>query len=463
MSPWSLDTLARALGAHLIGARPAGRAPLGKIGTDTRSLEPRDVFVALRGEQFDGHAFLGQAVERGASCLVVSDARAAVGLGVPVLLVKDTLTALGALATAWRRTWGGVVVAVAGSNGKTSTKDLLAGALGSVYRVHATRGNLNNHIGVPLTLLAVPGDTQVAIVEVGTNHPGEVAALRDLVEPDIAVITSVGEEHLEGLGSVEAVLREEVSIARGVPLAVTPASQPEIGAAARGSGLAQHVVDAGLDMGAVRPAAWGLLPTARGWFAVGEERVELQLVGAHNLRNAILALAVARACAVPDAAALRGLGAVRMPSMRSTLEPVGGLLVLNDAYNANPASAREALATFEVAAGDRPRAIVLGSMLELGTQSDGLHDEIARRAIATRAQVIAGIGLFADALARVAPGDPRVVSAADADGVWPLLKERLSHDAAVLLKGSRGTRLERLMPHLQSFAGVTTGSPLAAH
>lgn len=460
MRRWSLDDISRALGAHLVGARPAGRTPLGRIGTDTRSLEAGDIFLALRGEQFDGHAFVGTAIARGAGALVVDDGAAAVGAPVPVFLVDDTLAALGALGRAWRDVWNGVVIAVAGSNGKTSTKELIAGALGTTLVVHATRGNLNNHVGVPLTLLAVPGDAQVAVVEIGTNHPGEVATLRELARPDLAVITSVGEEHLEGLGSLEAVLAEEASVAVGVPLVVTPASQPEIAVAVAAHGA--RVIQAGLADGGVRPDAWGMTADARGWFTLGDLRVELQLVGEHNLRNALLALAVARACGVPDEAARQGLEGVAMPSMRSALASMGTLLVLNDAYNANPASAREALATFEAIAGDRPRVVILGSMLELGPSGEALHDEIARRALSTRATLVAGTGLFVEAFQRVAPSDPRVVTAPDAEALWPLLRERMPSDALVLLKGSRGARLERLVPHLHLLGGADTG-PAAAH
>ncbi len=461
MSAWSFDTLSRALGKRLLGARPSGRDVLGRISTDTRSIEPGDVFLALRGEQFDGHHFLAVAVERGAKALIVSDGAAAAGCGVPVLLVEDTLEALGVLATAWRRTWGGVVVAVAGSNGKTSTKDLIAGALGGLFHVHATRGNLNNHIGVPLTLLSIPGSAQVAVVEIGTNHPGEVAALRAIAEPDVAVITSVGEEHLEGLGTLEAVLEEEVSVCEGVALVITPASQPEIGEAARSR--ATRVLEAGLATGDIHPDTWGMGDDARGWFTSGEHRASLQLVGEHNLRNATLALAVSRASGVPDETALAGLSAVAMPAMRSALQDVGSLTVLNDAYNANPASAREALKTIDAVGRGRPQVLVLGSMLELGETSDTLHDEIARRAVAMRASVIGGVGLMGEALLRVAPDDARVITAADAEQLWPMLRDRVPPNAVVLLKGSRGTRLERLVPHLHVLAGLTAVAPSTTH
>ena len=459
MSVWTLDRVGAALGPLLTGAKPAGVTPLRAVSTDTRSIGAGDLFVALVGERFDGHAFVTQAVQAGAAALVVSDARAAAAAGVPVFVVEDTTAALGALGRWWRRTWGGRVVAVAGSNGKTSTKGMLAAVLGQGLRVHATVGNLNNQVGVPLTLLAIPSEADLAVVEVGTNHPGEVALLRDLVEPDLAVITSIGEEHLEGFGSLAGVLQEEVSICLGVPVVVVPAAQPEVGVAARVFG--GTVIEAGLDAGTVRPDAWGLDGDGRGWLQLGEHRATLPLVGAHNVRNACLAVAVGRACGVDDARIVRGLAATPPAAMRSVVERLGTLRIYNDAYNANPASAREALATMDAMEGTMSRVVVLGSMLELGAESDELHDAIARRALASRADVIAAVGAFADAFARVAPGDPRVVAAADATGVWPSLRPRVAPDSLVLLKGSRGTRLERLLSDLAVVGGAS--APVQSH
>lgn len=453
MTFWTLDRLTQALTEELDGARPAGRIPLGRVVTDTRIIGAGDIFVALVGERFDGHDFVAEAVQRGAVALVVSDPQRARDVRAPVYVVGDTTRALGALGRYRRRAWGGPVVAIAGSNGKTSTKELIAAALSSAHVVHATRGNLNNQVGVPLTLLAIPDDASVAVVEIGTNHPGEVAALRAIVEPDVAVVTSIGEEHLEGLGDLEGVLREECAVFEGVPLAVTPAAQPEVAREARGR--ATWVVQAGCEGGDVHPDGWGVTSDGHGWATLGNVSLRLPLLGAHNVRNAMLAIAVARACGVPDADAVRGIEAMPQLSMRSTLQALGTMLLLNDAYNANPASAREALALLEAIGDDRPRVAVLASMLELGGQSAVLHEEIAARALESRASVIAGIGEFVPAFAKLAPADPRVVTASDADALWPLLSGRLAPNAVVLLKGSRGTRLERLVPHLQEFAGVS--------
>jgi UDP-N-acetylmuramoyl-tripeptide--D-alanyl-D-alanine ligase len=442
---WTLDRVADALGTG-----PRGSQALSRISTDTRTVSPASCFVALRGERFDAHDFLPQAVEHGAAALVVSDAQRAEGLGVPVYLVPDTLVALGRLATFRRRAWGRPVIGVVGTNGKTSTKELLRAAFGAARRVHATTGNYNNLVGVPLTLFALPDDAEVAVIEMGTNQPGEVARLRAIVEPDVVVITSIAEEHLEGLGDLAGVLREEVSACDGVPLAVTPSAQPEIGEAARGR--ATRVVIAGLESGDVRPSAWGIEPDGQGWLDLNDVHVRVPLRGVHNLRNAMLALAAAREQGVSVADAARGIATMPAPPMRVNFETHGSALVINDAYNSNPGSARVALELLEHAGRGRQRVAVLGTMLELGPQADRLHDEVARAALALPLDIVAGVGGFADALQRVAPGDGRVVAGADPERAWHALHSRLSPDAVILLKGSRGVRLERLVPLISAWA-----------
>lgn len=461
MSFWTLDRVNKALfsgpGTPPVSGQPRGTAPLGSICTDTRTIKGGDVFVAIRGERMDAHDFLVEAVEKGAAALVVHDAAATRGLGVPVFVVNDTTVALGALGRFRRSVWGQTVIAIAGSNGKTSTKELVRAALGTRLSVHATSGNLNNQIGVPLTLLAIPDDADVAVVEIGTNHPGEVAMLRAIALPDVAIVTSVGEEHLEGLGNLEGVLREESAVFDGCEFAVTPSGQPEIGEEARKRGIA--VVEAGVTRGNVVPDAWGLSTEARGWFSLGEVRFELPIVGAHNVRNALLAVAVARACGIEDADAARGIAAMPPLSMRSAMSPSGTLLILNDAYNANPASVREVIATADAVETLRPRVLVLGSMLELGPTSGALHDELAQRALASKAAIVAGVGEFARALDDIGRGDARVVTAPDAEQLWPILSKRMARDSFVVLKGSRGMRLERLIPLLQEFGGAPVVTP----
>ena len=445
---WTLDRIADALGTG-----PRGSTALSRISTDTRTVAPHSCFVALRGERFDAHDFLAQAVQSGATALIVSDAARAQGLGVAVYEVPDTLVALGALARHRRRAWGKPVVGVVGTNGKTSTKELLKAALGSATRVHATTGNYNNLVGVPLTLFAIPEAADIAVIEMGTNQPGEVARLRAIVEPDVVVITSIAEEHLEGLGDLEGVLREEVSACDGVPLAVAPSAQPEIAEAARDR--AARVVNAGLETGDVKPTAWGIDPDGQGWLDLNDVHVRVPLRGVHNLRNAMLALAVAREQGVSVQDAARGIAAMPAPPMRVNFENHGGATIINDAYNSNPGSARVALELLAHAGASRQRIAVLGTMLELGPHAGRLHDEVAQAALALPLDLVVGVGAFAEALQRVAPGDSRAVGGADPESAWSALRSRLLPDAVILLKGSRGVRLERLVPLISEWASAS--------
>jgi UDP-N-acetylmuramoyl-tripeptide--D-alanyl-D-alanine ligase len=444
---WTFDRLADALGT---GSRGGGR--IVRVSTDTRSVGPGDVFLALKGESFDAHDFLADAVGKGAAALIVHDASRAAGLSVPVYVVPDTLVALGALGRFRRRAWGKPVVGVVGTNGKTSTKELLRAALGGALRVHATVGNYNNLVGVPITLFALPDEADVAVIEMGTNQPGEVARLRAIVEPDIVVVTSIAEEHLEGLGDLAGVLAEEISATEGVGVAVVPASQPEIGEAARSR--AARTIVTGLDAGDLRPDAWGVETDGRGWLTMDEVRIQVPLRGVHNLRNAMLALAVAREAGVSMHDAARSIAVMPAPPMRVHFESCGAATIINDAYNSNPGSALAALELLQHAGAGRQRVAVLGTMLELGAQADRLHDDVARAALASPIELVVGVGAYADALARVAPGDARVASGADPAAAWEAVRSRVVPNAVILLKGSRGVRLERLVPVISEWASA---------
>jgi UDP-N-acetylmuramoyl-tripeptide--D-alanyl-D-alanine ligase len=445
---WTLARVSRALGGG-----PGDDRPIRDVCTDTRSLQQGDLFVALAGEHHDAHLFLADAVSKGAAAVVVHDATRAAGLGVPVYVVPNTLHALGQLAGARRLAWGGPVVAIGGSNGKTSTKELVRAALSARLDVHATRGNLNNQIGVPLTLLAVPDGADVIVVELGTNVPGEIALLRRIAEPSIALVTTVQEEHLEGFGDLAGVMREEASLLDAAPTAIVPADEPVL--VSESIRRARRTVTAGLGLGDVMAAAYGLAPDGTGLLAVDGVRINVPLRGTHNLRNAMLALAVARECGiqVEDAgAAIAKIEVAALPSMRSAVEPLGEALLINDAYNSNPGSARAAIALLKQLGTGRQRVAVLGTMRELGAHAARAHDEIARAALESGASIVAGIGDFAGALERLAPGDPRIVTAGDIDDLWPKLRARLAADSVILLKASRGVRLERLLPHLTAWA-----------
>ena len=442
MTTWTAARVAEVL---RIDGRMAGT--FRGISTDTRTLQPGDLFLALVGDRFDGHDFLDTARLGGASGAVIESGRP-VPAGLTVFPVRDTLVALGALATARRREITGPVVAVTGTNGKTATKELIARALSPRWRVHATRGNLNNLVGVPLTILAAPGDTEALVVETGASVPGEIARLRSIVEPTVGVVTNVSTGHLEGFRSFEGVLAEKLSLLEDVDLAVVGTEPPQLAAGARAR--AGRVIVAGTAPHAdVCPQTWGLDGEGRGVLTLDGVDVHLPLVGRHQLENATLALAVARHAGVELQAAAAALAAVALPGGRCEVLRRGDMVVLDDTYNANPASMAASLETARTMRGARPLVVVVGTMLELGEESGRLHDAVARRVLEAEPDLIAATGAFVDAFAPYAEklGD-RLITAADPSSLGERLAPRLAVNAFVLLKASRGVRLEQAIPFL---------------
>ncbi|HUE95610.1 MAG TPA: UDP-N-acetylmuramoyl-tripeptide--D-alanyl-D-alanine ligase, partial [Longimicrobiaceae bacterium] len=321
------------------------------VSTDTRAIGPDDLFVALKGDRFDGHEFLRRAAALGATGAVVSTPGADAPPSMVLYEVPDTLAALGQLAAHRRDRQSARFVAIAGSNGKTTTKELTRAVLATRYRTHATRGNLNNQIGVPLTLLELPAETEVAVIEVGTDRPGEVAALAAIVRPDMAVITSIGEEHLELLGDLDGVLAEEISILDFLApggkafVAEDPEGLPRRAREAVGRG---RVRVAGFrDLADLRPdggdrAIEVLEDGSTQWRWRGLE-VRLPIPGRFNVRNALLALGLGVEMGVTAEDAVGALGEVTLPKLRGEWIHYGDLRVLADCYNANPPSLRAAV------------------------------------------------------------------------------------------------------------------------
>jgi UDP-N-acetylmuramoyl-tripeptide--D-alanyl-D-alanine ligase len=420
------------------------------VSTDTRSLAPGALFVALAGERFDAHAFLGQAQSAGAGAAVVRRGTPPVP-GLPLVEVPDTLVALGLLARARRRRLpdGAPVVAVTGSSGKTSTKELIRAALGVRYQVHATAGNLNNLVGVPLSILAAPPGTDALVIEAGANLPGEIARLRAIIEPTIAVVTNVGYAHVEGFGSLDGVLREKVSLVEGVPVAVVGTEPPALAAAARAK-TRTVVAAAGADA-EIHPDAAELDDAGHPRIRWGGREVTVPVPGFHQIDNIAIAVAVAREAGIRPGDALQGLSAVRIPAGRGGISDLRGLTVIDDSYNANPGSLRRAVQFARWLAGKRrrPLAVVVGTMLELGPESDKLHSAAAAEIVAAEPALVAAVGAFGAAFLPFAGAlKDRLVVAPDAERLGPLLAKSLKGNEVVLLKASRGVALERVLRHL---------------
>ncbi len=445
MTVWDSRAVAAALGV----SGPKGLRFSG-VSTDTRHLQPGDLFVALKGDRFDAHAFLATAATQGAGAAVVRRGTPPLD-GLPFFEVADTLTALGRLARARRRLLapGSPVIAVTGSSGKTGTKEMIRAVLATTYRVHATSGNLNNLVGVPLTILDAPDDAEALVVEAGASVPGELPRLRDVIEPTIAVITNVGYAHVEGFGSLAGVMREKLALAEGARVVVVGTDPAELAVEAR---RRVPTIVAGTGAAAdVRPDAAELDDGGHPRITWRGHSVTLPVVGFHQIENAMLALAVGREVGTDPARAVAALAGVRMPGGRGAVLEIGGLTVIDDTYNANPASLRWAVQFAQWLAGrrGRPLAVVVGTMLELGPESGRLHAAAAAEITALRPALVAAVGAFAPAFEphRAALGD-RLLTAPDVEALGPKLRAALKGDEIVLLKASRGIALERVLRHL---------------
>ncbi len=448
---WSDADVRRALGLNPDLAREG--VEYTGVTTDSREVREGDLFVALEGERFDGHEYAGEAVASGAVGAVVSKPPAG-SAGAVLYPVDDTLKALADLARHRRAALDVPVIGVTGSSGKTGTKELLRGALSRTLRVHATRGNLNNRVGMPLTVLETPPDAEVVVLEMGTNEPGEIGALAGVARPGIGILTTVSESHLEGLGSVEGVMEEKLDLLRNLApggIAIVGDDPPELAERAREI-VGEELRVAGWSARAdedLRPVDAEMDHWGRFRFRWRGERVSLRIPGRHPVQNALLALAAAEAVGVAPAKAAAGIGAVEPAPMRGEIREVGGLLLLLDCYNANPQSVRAALDLLATHPSRGRKVAVLGTMLELGERSGALHREVLEEAASMDLDLLVLVGTFAGAEADLPRGGPERISAAEPEDTWPLLRERLEGGEVVLLKASRGVELERLVPLLE--------------
>lgn len=444
------------------------RAAIAGLSIDTRTIRPGEAFLALRGERFDGHDFVREAVDRGAAIVIVEADRQIdlPRLGVGVLETPNAAGALAAIATAHRRSLTDAkVVCITGSNGKTTTCRLLHAALSARLPGVVSAKSFNNHIGLPLTLLRATPEHRFVICEAGTSGPGEIAALTAIALPDVAVITSVGRAHLEGLIDLAGVAREKASIARGLGPAgrlIASADSPELLAELAGPALAGRTITFGRSEGARHRVASIERATVNERdgvsFLLDGARFEVALEGEHNACNAAAAILAARALGLDDGAIRGGLLLAAPPPMRLERRTVGGVTVINDAYNANPESMAAAAAAFLARApAEARRVLIVGDMLELGAGAIGAHEETGRRIGAMgRVDLMCCVGGLARSigagLARAQPGAR--VEAFDAEA-----PETAAHVAALLgpgdwalLKGSRGMRLERVEEALRDGA-----------
>jgi UDP-N-acetylmuramoyl-tripeptide--D-alanyl-D-alanine ligase len=419
----------------------------GGVSTDTRGIAAGELFVALRGERFDGHEFLGMAKARGAAAAMV-DARFSGAAPLPVVVVDDTRQGLGRLARHWRARFSPAVIGIAGANGKTTTKEMLA----SILRAHAgeaavlaTQGNLNTDIGVPLTLLGMNAAHRYCAVELGMNHAGEMAWLAAIAQPTIGLVTNAQREHMEFLGSVEASARENAQVYRVLPadgVAVVNADDACRAIFVEAAG-ARRVVEFGLGRQAVT-GGYALKPLSSEIVVrtpAGEARATLAIAGAHNAHNALAAAACAHAAGIPLAAVGKGLDAFRPYAgrMQEKRTPGGGTLI-DDSYNANPDSVRAAIDV--LAACPAPTVLVLGDMGEVGALGPQFHREVGAYARDRGIGALYALGEASrEAVAAFGQGARHFASAEHLQAALPAA-------ATVLVKGSRFMRMERVVAAL---------------
>jgi UDP-N-acetylmuramoyl-tripeptide--D-alanyl-D-alanine ligase len=414
--------------------------------------------VALEGERFDGHDHLAAAAAAGATGAVVRQGTAPVP-GLVLFEVPDPLRAFGLLARARRRTLKGPVIAVTGTNGKTSTKEMLAAVLRTRFVTYATRANLNNLVGVPLTILEAPAATEALVVEAGANLPGEIARYRAIIEPTLTIVTNAVAGHLEGFGSLAGVVEEKLSLTEGVPLAIVGTEPSDLATGARKR--ARKVLVAGLRGADLTPDKVTLDESARPVISIGGTTLVLSARGLHQADNAIRVWGVVQALGLDPKAAARALEGFSMPGGRGELLQEGGLTILNDCYNANPQSFRAVIATAAALRGKRRLVFVAGTMRELGEDSTGLHLEVGDALVALNPDLLVVVGDFVPALERHrgALGD-RLITAADPIALAPILVQRLQGNEMIVLKASRGVALERILPALAARA-KNPGAPPA--
>ncbi len=424
--------------AAVLGAPSSTGAPVTGVSIDSRTIQPGELFFALRGPNHDGHKFVSQVLAAGACAAVVDSAS---GLdGYRLLKVADTLAALQQLAAEARRLWGGRVVCVTGSAGKTTTKDMIAAALSARLRVRKTEGNLNNEYGLPLSLLRLSDLDQAGVFELGMSHAGEIAALARIAQPDTGVVTCVAPVHLEFFENIAGIARAKYELIEGLSpdgTAVLNADDPLV-SAFRYSG---RVIKFGIDQASDIKEGSGVSFTAAG------VRFTLPLPGRHNILNALAALAVAQSFGISADEVAAALRALRAPAMRGETIDFEGATLINDCYNSNPQAALSMLDWLERVPAKGRRIAVLGEMLELGPLGPAMHRQVGERAARAADYVIAVRGLAREIFAALPAGRGKFVETPEEAATH--LASMLRPGDVVLLKASRGVHLERTIEELR--------------
>ena len=450
MNPLSILQISELAGAKV--EQGDGEVSVERMSTDSRTIKKGELFVALRGENFDGHKFIEDVAKSGAAGAIVDlKWKGNVPARFAIIRAEDTLLAYQTLAANYRRSLAIKVLAITGSNGKTSTKDFSASVLGRKFRVTKTQGNFNNHVGLPRTILEATSQDEVGVWEIGMNHPGEVAPLAKIAAPDAAIITNVGVAHIEFMGTREAIAQEKGALAEAVNAngtVILNADDPfSKGIAARTSA---HMIFAGTKEGTIR--AIDIQQSADGSeFTIIEGahrcRAQLPVPGIHMVQNALLAVAAGRAFGLSLEEAAAGLASAPLTKARLQIKEINGVQFLDDSYNANPDSMKAALQTLVELDADGERIAVLGEMRELGKETERGHQEVGEAAASFEIDHLIGIGEMGGVIARAAQraGLAKTSTVGSTSEAAELLSDITEPGDLVLIKGSRLARTEEVI------------------
>jgi UDP-N-acetylmuramoyl-tripeptide--D-alanyl-D-alanine ligase len=461
MQKFTITDLAEITGATFQASSAARHIPFfTAVSTDSRTTKAGDCFFAIAGENFDGHDYVGKAFSKGAVCAVVSkDIPEEEVSGGCLLRVEDTVKALGDIARAYRWRAGFKVVSITGSVGKTTTRQIIYHALSRRFRVHQSPASFNNHIGLPLTLLGANPEDQIVITELGSNHPGEISCLTRVAEPDIAIVTNVYPAHLEGFGDLETIVQEKSSIAEGLRpdgLFIINGDFEDLVDVSRAGGnkFVTFGKSDGCDYRAKNIRSDGIVSR----FTIDEMEVYLPLAGPGNVENAVAAWAVCHVLGLGIADFVKAMVTLPPVSMRAEIMYIGTLTVLNDCYNANPASMRNALRTLDQLDSDqaRRRVFICGDMAELGKDSEHLHVELGKTIAQAGVHAVLAVGRLAKIAAEAAEihaeYDLQVQCFPDVNSACQNLHEFIADSDIILIKGSRAANLEGLVDKLKELA-----------
>jgi len=414
-----------------------------RISTDTRNIEPQSIFFALRGANFNGNAFAQEALTKGAVCAVIDDAKYKTE---NCILVNNVLETLQNIARTYRRSLQIPVIAIAGSNGKTTTKELTAAVLSQKYKTFATKGNLNNHIGVPLTLLAIPEDTEIAVIELGANHLGETAFLCQIAEPNFGVVTNVGLDHLEGFGSIEGVAK-----ANGELYEYLLQNNGKIFYNTQEDSLKKISVQITENQTITYPSEDDFFHVKHinndlflSYISENQELVQTKLIGGYNFANVATALCIGKYFGVEARKANEAIATYQPSNNRSQLLQKGSNTIILDAYNANPSSMREAIENFAKLP-HKKKIVILGQMNELGTYSKQEHQNLGKLLAKYNFEKII---LYGDEMQAALEFVPKAYFFTDKFSLHNWLKDNNFSDYFVLIKGSRGTKMESILEFL---------------